>query len=226
MNKYRNELKIPINPLDRVVISRRLSAVMPLDKNAGPDGTYKVRSLYFDDIHNTALQEKLTGLLYREKFRIRIYNDNADYIRLERKAKRGELGYKDTAVLTKAECLELLAGNPRFLLLRSEPVCRQLFVKMSTGLFSPKVIVEYDREAYVWPVGRVRITVDSNIRSTLAVNAFLEPLLSTTHVVEHGISVLEVKYDNYLPIHISNLIRLENRQVDAVSKYAMCRRFG
>ena len=47
---------------------------MKNDKFANADGDYHIRSLYFDDINNTALFEKQAGILTRKKYRIRIYN--------------------------------------------------------------------------------------------------------------------------------------------------------
>ncbi|HCF51121.1 MAG TPA: transporter, partial [Syntrophomonas sp.] len=73
MPKYRHELKIGINSFDKALLSSRLSHVMRRDRFAGPDGSYVVRSLYFDDIDNHALMDKFMGAIYREKFRIRTY---------------------------------------------------------------------------------------------------------------------------------------------------------
>ncbi|MBA1336662.1 MAG: hypothetical protein HPY66_3097 [Firmicutes bacterium] len=46
------------------------------------------------------------------------------------------------------------------------------------------------------------------------------------NAVDNGTSILEIKYDSYLPAHINNLIQLDSRQRDAISKYVLCRRFG
>ncbi len=226
LSKYRHELKIPINALDKAVLSSRLGAALARDRHAGSDGTYTVRSIYFEDYKDTALFEKLTGQLNREKFRIRTYGRGSDVIHLERKVKRGNLGFKDQARLSIDECRRLLEGEYRFLLERTEPVCQLLYTKMATGLFRPKTIVEYDREAYVWEPGRVRITIDSNIRGGLRSTDFLNYDLKLTPMVGEPLSVLEVKHNGYLPIHILNLIELRSREVSSVSKYALGRRFG
>jgi len=96
---YRHELKLSINALDRAVLSTRLSKVLPRDPHSGPGGTYTVRSIYFDDDRDTALLQKLTGQLYREKFRLRTYGRDSGVIYLERKIKRGNLGCKEKARL-------------------------------------------------------------------------------------------------------------------------------
>ena len=85
--QYRHEYKFQLNALDLFALRSRLRAVMPRDPHAGSGGEYRIRSLYFDDAADTALREKLDGLSRRAKFRIRLYNDDAGFIRLEKKVK-------------------------------------------------------------------------------------------------------------------------------------------
>jgi hypothetical protein len=223
--KYRHELKIGINSFDKALLSSRLSHVMRRDRFAGPDGSYVVRSLYFDDIDNHALMDKFMGAIYREKFRIRTYDREASVIRLELKVKNNGLGYKEAAPLSRAECAAILAGDSAFLKHRPEMVCRRLYSKMSTGLFKPRTIVQYEREAYEWDPGRVRVTLDSNLVTGLSSVDFLNSALPLTGVTDEGLSILEIKYDEFLPAHIADLLMLNSRQRAALSKYAICRRF-
>lgn len=226
MSKYRQEIKMGINEFDKRILSSRLSSVLKKDKYAGEDGSYKVRSLYFDDLSDKALHEKLMGVKYREKFRIRTYGDSTSLIRLEKKVKDNSVGYKESAMLSKEECQELLIGKYNYLRNRPERVCQQLYIKMRTGLFMPKTIVEYDREAYVWEPGRIRITIDSNLKTGLVSVDFFNLELPMAPAGNANTSILEIKYDQYLPRHISQLIQLDSRQKTALSKYVMCRRFG
>ncbi|MDI6707053.1 MAG: hypothetical protein QME73_12515 [Bacillota bacterium] len=55
---------------------------------------------------------------------------------------------------------------------------------------------------------------------------FLNFDVPMANAVDNGTSILEIKYDSYLPAHINNLIQLDSRQRDAISKYVLCRRFG
>jgi hypothetical protein len=223
--RYRHELKIGINSFDKAVLSSRLSHVMRRDRFAGADGSYMVRSLYFDDIDNRALMDKVMGAIYREKYRIRTYDRQASLIRLELKVKNNGLGYKEGADLTRQECQSIIDGDYDFLKHRSEMVCRRLYSRMSTGLFKPRTIVQYDREAYEWDPGRVRITLDSNLMTGLNSVDFLNFDLPLTRVAHAGLSILEIKYDQFLPAHIGDLLILNSRQRAALSKYAICRRF-
>lgn len=226
MPKYRREIKININPFDKTILSSRLSKVMRKDEHTGPEGYYKVRSIYFDDLNDTALREKLNGVMYREKFRMRIYDNSTDVIRLEKKMKNNNLGYKESAVLTLQECQDLLKGKYEFLKERHEIVCKQLYTKMRTGLYKPKTIVEYDREAYVWEPGSIRITLDSNIKTGMMSTDFLNVDMPLANATDNNVIILEIKYDSYLPAHISDIIQLNGRQISSNSKYVLCRRFG
>ena len=223
MSKYRHEIKMRIDEFDKQVLVSRLSCVMQRDEHAGENGKYKVRSLYFDDIDNTAFHDKLMGVRYREKFRLRTY-ENSSLLRLEKKVKHNGLSYKETAKLTREEGEALLRGEYGFLHHRPERVCQQLYLKLRTGLFLPKTIVEYDREAFVWEPGRIRITLDSNVRTGLNSLDFFNYGLILVPV--GNTSILEIKYDNYLPRHISQLLQLDSRKQEAISKYVLCRRFG
>ena len=92
--KYRHEYKHVINLLDYHTLRQRIRLIAKLDRNAGANGRYHIRSLYFDNDNDKALREKLYSLPNREKFRIRIYNESGDFIRLEKKSKVGGLGNK------------------------------------------------------------------------------------------------------------------------------------
>lgn len=226
MNQYRHELKIKINSFDKEILIRRLSKVLKKDPHIGEEGFYKVRSLYFDDLNDYALREKLMGVKYREKFRIRIYDNSLSLIRLEKKVKNGNLGYKETALLSVEECQSILAGNYNFLLSRSDEVCKQFYMKLRTGLFNPKTIIEYDRLAYIWEPGRIRITIDSKLKTGMSSTDLLNFDVILTGAGDLRTVILEVKYGSYLPAHINNLIQLDNRQRDSLSKYVLSRSFG
>lgn len=226
VGKYRHEIKLSINNFDRAVLSNRLSHLLSRDSYAGSNGFYVVRSIYFDDCDDNALQDKLLGVKYREKFRIRTYGQSLSIIKLEKKVKNNQVGYKDKALLSEAECRAVLEGNHFFLKERAEMVCRQLYGKMNTGLYKPRAIVQYNREAYVWEPGRVRITIDSDLQSGLNCVDFLNFNAPLTGVMAPGVSILEIKYDDFLPAHIAHLLQMESRQRAALSKYVISRRFN
>ena len=68
--QFRHEIKHEISLMDMLVLRQRLSAVMKRDPHA-IGGLYEIRSLYFDNVNDKALNEKLDGVSVREKYRIR-----------------------------------------------------------------------------------------------------------------------------------------------------------
>lgn len=68
--KFRHELKHYINFSDYISIKSRLRSIMHIDKNANENNEYKIRSLYFDNVYDKALMEKVIGVPKRHKFRI------------------------------------------------------------------------------------------------------------------------------------------------------------
>mgnify|MGYP001163138493 FL=1 len=221
--KYRHELKHYINHADYLAIRRRLREIAPLDRFSGPDGSYTVHSLYFDNLDNKALREKLDGVNNREKFRLRYYNGDLSFLRLEKKSKRNGLGCKAQAAVTREECERLLAGDAAWMENDGRELVMELSIKMRCQLLRPLTPVVYTREAYVYPAGNVRVTVDSGIRTGFSAAGFLDPGAVT---VRTGSPILlEVKFDEVLPDLIGDLVQERDRQSTAFSKYAACRTF-
>ena len=221
---YRHEWKHEINLSDMITIRQRLQAVAQSDAHA-VNGTYDIRSLYFDNLSDKALREKLDGVNRREKFRIRYYNGDTSLIHLEKKSKIGGLGTKQSAVLTKEEAQAIVDGDYAWMARIQEQLIKELYRKMTTQQLRPKTIVDYTREPYIFPAGNVRITLDYNIRTGLLCTDFLNPGCVTIPAGDAPI-ILEVKWDTYLPDIIRDVIQLGSRHPCAFSKYAACRIYG
>jgi len=191
------------------------------DKNAGEDGIYKVRSLYFDNYADKAVVEKLSGLSRREKFRLRYYDGDTTFIRLERKSRANRLAFKESAVISAKQCEDLIAGDYSCLKSFDEPLMMELYTKIRYQNLRPRSIIDYDREAYTYRAGNVRITFDSDIRTSNSVVGFLDPKLVT--IPATGAIVLEVKYDGFLPDIIRDIVHIGNRNQTEFSKYVVAR---
>lgn len=221
MNQYRHEWKYPITLSDRIAVRQRLRAVAMPDPHAR-EGRYLIRSLYFDSPSDKALREKLDGVNRREKFRLRIYNGDVSLIHLEKKSKAGGLGTKLSAALSPEEVRLLLAGRLDWMRDSGRPLVGELLDKMRIQGLRPKTIVDYTREPFVYPPGNVRVTLDYDIRTGLSSTDFLNPD-SLTIPAKDSPSVLEVKWDAFLPDVIRGAVQLEGRRAAAFSKYALCR---
>ncbi len=217
----RHELKHYINYSDLLQLRARLPMVASLDKNAGQGSGYRVKSLYFDNYNDKALREKINGVNEREKFRLRLYNDDISFIRLEKKSKKNGICFKESAIVTADECSRLLDGDLSVLKENGNPLCLELYAKMHCQQLRAKNIVDYHREAYIYPMGNVRVTLDYDIRTSSNVHEFMKPGLASIPIL--GVHILEVKYDSFLPEIIRGMVSLSSRRSTAFSKYAATR---
>ncbi len=223
--QFRHELKYPLNYADYLTVRQRLRAVMCHDPNVDKNGEYRIRSLYFDTPDDKALREKINGTAVREKFRIRLYNNDASYIKLEKKTKVNGLGNKQSARLTAEQALAITAGEWDWMINHENELVREFYVKLKCQRLEPKVLVDYVREPFVFPAGNVRVTLDSDIRTGTARGNWLtdEGITLPTSASAY---LMEVKYDNFLPALIKDIIQLDSRRAAAFSKYAICRQYG
>lgn len=222
---YRHEWKHRISCSDYAALRHRLSSVLQRDEHALPDGTYRIRSLYFDTPDDRALRDKLDGVNCRKKFRIRIYNGNDRMIRLEKKSRRSALGSKQSAHLTKEETLRIIAGELDWMATHESELVQELHKKMHCSRLAPKTIVDYRREPFIYAPGNVRVTLDTDLRTGLVSTALFSEECVTIPVPD-PMYLLEVKYDAFLPELIRDLVQLESRSASAFSKYAQCRVYG
>ena len=220
----RHEFKHQISPQEDLVLSGRLRRLFPHDRHAGADGSYRVTSLYFDTPYDAALREKLDGVDRREKFRLRYYGEDPAWLKLEKKWKINGLCGKRSARFSRGEGERLLAGDLAFLLEREEPLLAELYSKLRENGLSPRTVVCYDREAFLYAPGNVRVTLDRNLRTGLSPLDLFRPKRFALKPLA-GSTVLEVKYDAFLPELVRMAVQVPGRQAAACSKYALCRRF-
>ena len=224
MTRYRHEWKHEIGLSDRLVLRQRLRTVAAPDGHAR-DGRYFIRSLYFDNLADKALREKLDGVDRREKFRIRYYDYDTSLIRLEKKSKRNGLGRKASVPLTAEEAGALAEGRWDWMPASGRDLVLELYSKMKSQGLRPRTIVDYTREAFVYAPGNVRVTLDYDIRTGLRCTDFLNPNCVTVPAGDAP-AILEVKWDAYLPAVIQDAVQLPGRRTGAFSKYAACRVYG
>jgi hypothetical protein len=223
--KYRHELKYFINQHQFHIIRQRLKSLMSQDKNVGPTGEYHIRSLYFDDVNNKALHEKLGGIRDRVKYRIRIYNVQDNVIHFEKKIKFNDYIAKVKEPLSRDMYEAIIAGDFEVLNVPSKPLLMELYQEMKHKLLRPKVIVDYIREPYVWHNGNVRITFDKELRTGLHSTNIFDKELKPVRAIDENLIILEVKYDEYIPEYIRAAVQLEGLNRQSASKYVICRKF-
>lgn len=218
MLEYRNEFKYICSEANLKIIEHRLKPIMKYDSNQSGD-SYRIRSLYFDDYYETAFNENEIGVDNRKKFRIRVYDNPKEIIRLEVKYKQNGKNHKESCIISQELCETIINGkNFEFNKNYPKPL-KLLYIEMSMYNMKPTIIIEYQRSAFTYPLGNVRITLDRNISYSKAIKEFLNDNINLVPIQEKGQHVLEVKYDEFIPDYIAQVLELGILERTAFSKF-------
>ena len=224
-NGLRHEYKYLISRADAELLKLRLPHIMERDPNAGENGQYTIRSLYFDDVDAAAYYEKVDGLDNRAKYRIRFYNYDGSNIKLEKKEKLGNLTRKTAQTITKrdARALEyaISEGCPD----TPEGLTEELRLAVLGRGLRPKVLVDYDRTPFLCHAGNTRITIDENLRTRPYIAHLFASPRAMTPVLQPDEVILEVKFDGFLPGYLADALADIPKINMAISKFAMCMSF-
>lgn len=217
--EYRVEQKYMVSDAEMIFLQKQLETCMHYDKYHPNGESYMIRSVYFDDLYDSCLMENENGTDYREKFRIRTYDNKTDEIHLECKSKVHGFTKKQKQSLTYDEALCYI-NNERVSICNDDGFLKKkLYALQQMNHFQPVQIVEYERIAMIEEIGNVRITFDRNISGTKDVKAFFDKQIATVPALPSGYHILEVKYDELLPDQINRILRTVSLQRQAFSKY-------
>jgi len=192
------------------------------DNSVYEDNTYFIRSLYFDDINNSSYHEKLDGIENREKYRIRIYNMDDSFIRLERKEKKRNLIHKIQVPISKELCQQIIDRTYDKELIKEETHLGDIIRDIEFKHLVPSVIVDYRRLAYIYPAEDTRITFDENVSSGRYESDIFRDDIVTSPTFDERETVLEIKFNNHLPNHIYKIVTSLPMVRRAISKFALC----
>lgn len=221
---YRNELKYVCSDGELIQIKERIKPLCKSDPHVGKDGRYKIRSIYFDDEDDSCFYGNENGTDPREKFRIRIYDDNFSTIFFECKGKENGMTYKEHTLITEKVCRDMLEG--KFSVDRErDRLLLKFFLQYRGKRLYPKAIVAYERTPFIYSAGNVRITLDRNIGAGIKISDFFESYIPVRPVMPQGKHILEVKYDSFLPDFLYRIMNLGDLRQTAYSKYYYCRKF-
>lgn len=223
MKKLRHELKFYINLSEYEILREKLKFILKKDRFSVDENGYHIRSLYFDNALDNDLYEKSFGIFKRKKFRIRIYNKSDRVIKLEKKNRYGEMINKESLTITKDEYEKILSWDYDFLLEKEDPLARDYYLFLRSEHMSPKIIVDYIREAYIGDIEDVRVTFDKCLSAGLNSIDLFDENMVTTETLTFPMMIMEVKFNSYLPDYIRDILQLDSHHRSAISKYVICR---
>ena len=232
MNGYRKELKYIVGDDVLLDVRNRISGLMRPDEHQRGD-YYRIRSVYFDSPVYACYRENLAGISSREKYRIRTYNCSDSAIMAEIKIRHAGTISKMSAKIDRKMYEKLISSDfsvrcEAFSIPRDyesdsmRHVMEKYLVRITNQGFCPAVIVDYERTAYVYDICNVRITFDRNLTAYGDFNRMFEQNLPGRAVLDGGMQILEIKYDEFLPDEIRTALSGAGLKRTSCSKYAKC----
>ncbi len=200
----------------------RLPHFLRRDVHAGENGQYTIRSLYFDNLQYEAFLDKMNGVDPRVKYRIRLYNYNSGFCRLERKEKKGELTRKRGEAISANTATLLMTSPEKLESVSKGSLTGELQELCLGGGMRPQVLVDYDRTTFLCSAGNTRITLDENLRTLPYCTDLFDPHRAMIPAMEPGETILEVKFDEFLPGYLNDLLADIPKAAMSISKFALC----
>ncbi len=225
IKKYRSEWKYLLNNQELSKVKSRISNILELDKHTPQRGRYVVHSLYFDDYKDSSVYSSYAKLSKRYKWRIRYYDNDLDYLVLEKKTKLESRCHKDSIRLTIDEYNTIINNNILDIVYDTKKkILKELAKDILIYNYKPKVIVDYERIAYIEEITNIRITFDMKISASYEIDNFLEGNYTKYYIMPSNKNLLEVKFDDILPSHIRNIIESYGFIQTGFSKYYYSRK--
>lgn len=217
LKTFRHEYKFVIPYGEMLELRNKLDEVLTLDRG----GPYFVRSMYFDSPDDVDYYDKQGGEMIRKKLRLRIYDVNSDLAKIEIKGKYDYHQLKESLVVNKSVAKRIINGEYSDLLMMDNDLAKRIYVLFQSG-YRPKVIIEYDRIAYITTT-TTRITFDYNIKKSNDFDSFYTNNINYIELTNPNDVVLEVKFDRFLEPYISKILEKYTSRYQSVSKYVMGR---
>ena len=219
LKTFRHEYKFVIPYEEMLPLRTKFNEALDIDRSYSG---YMIRSLYFDSVNDDDYYDKLGGELVRKKVRLRIYDPASDFVKLEVKAKNDYHQLKESLIINKSDAKELIKGNYEVLLNYKDELAKKIYLIMKEGYYRPKVIIEYNRIAYMTKT-TTRITFDFDIKKSNDYENFFKENINYFKMTDGKDVVLEVKFDRFLEPYVSKFLEKYISRGQSVSKYVMGR---
>ncbi|MFI9596075.1 polyphosphate polymerase domain-containing protein [Nonomuraea sp. NPDC052265] len=222
-NRY--EIKYLVDVPEAAALREEIEQRLDRDRHSG-DAGYGIWSVYYDTRQLRFYWEKIEGLKFRRKLRVRHYGDrfavdDATPVFVEIKQRVNRVTQKRRVCLPYADALRLCDGRQP---VEHDPSQRAFLEEVLDLVLRldlrPVAVTGYQRHAYLGRDADVglRVTFDQRIRGRdrdFHLGADAENRL----IVPAGKSIVEVKADERVPYWLTDLSARRNLQVVRVSKY-------
>lgn len=223
-NRYEMKYLVPSAQLQQV--RAELDARMQRDKYAGPDG-YGLWSLYYDTDRLRFYYEKIEGLKFRRKLRIRRYGEvglnvpDDTEVSVEIKQRVNRVTQKRRVLLPYDRARRLCDGRERIIgNTADQPFIDEMLDLIVRLDLRPTAMTGYRREPYVGTGADLglRVTLDHRIRGRDR-DFDLRSESESRYIVHPDLTVLEIKINERAPYWVTDMAARLGLQVQRISKY-------
>ena len=192
------------------------------DPHGGDERGYPICSVYCDSSDLALFWEKIEGTKFRRKVRFRRYGqDDHAYLeikqRLDRTVQKRRVRWpleRATGALRATDGAELLQADD------GEPVASEAMFLWRHYALRPCMAVSYRRNAYFCHLeSGQRITFDTNIRYDPHRLEIERPAESGKYIIDPGLAVMELKFNDRVPLWLCKIIGRFDLRMVRLSKY-------
>jgi len=223
-NRY--EIKYLMQESDIPDFRHRLQERMLADSHQKNNESTRVSSLYYDTKDLRCYWEKIEGLRFRRKLRIRIYgepfsinDDSLAFVEIKQRVnrvtqkRRIPLSYADARILCdKRENPEHANARPEFV--------NEILSFSETLNLQPTAITSYHREAFIGTDADngVRVTIDHRVRGRNK-DFYLGADSTNQFIIPPHLAIVELKANDRVPSWFTDLAAQQNLSTVRISKY-------
>lgn len=217
----RLELKylLPTSLVDLIIPT--LANYLQPDDFANDEGYYTVNSLYYDSPDLHCYNQKLDGIYFRKKYRLRYY-DYSQNTFLEIKRKAGDTVIKDRLLLDESPReLYNYVHLPHLLTVRKrDELAAELLTDTHHLHLKPKAFVKYRRRPFISRFSNsLRVTIDYDLRAAKFSRPDTLTKIQPSQYLFQDLATLEIKYNSNLPGWMDYVIKTHDLERISFSKY-------
>ena len=222
----RFELKYLLSLKQAEIFKKALRAYLLADEHG--NGRYTLASLYYDSPDFRCYWEKVDGIRFRRKLRIRRYEspgaplteDTPVFVEIKQRVDR--VTQKRRIILPYGEALRLCNKRqyPEQVAAGDEAVVDEIYTYLWQYNLRPASIVRYERQAFIgteYDIG-LRVTFDTSL-SYQVHQLRLDEEASSLPMISPDRVVMEIKVNERIPYWLTEMIAAHNLKMIRISKY-------
>lgn len=226
-NFNRFELKYMVTLEQAETFKKALRAFLLPDEHGNGNGRYTLTSLYYDSPDFRCYWEKVDGIRFRRKLRVRRYvtdealtGDTPVFVEIKQRLDR--VTQKRRIILPYRDAMHLCNDRqyPEEFAPDDRVVLDEIYAYLWQYNLGPVSIVQYERQAFIgmdYDLG-LRVTFDTALQYQTH-NLLLHEEPSTHPMLPADRVVMEIKVNERIPYWLTEMIAAHNLNMIRVSKY-------